>query len=61
MKHGANVKVLQDILGHEDLRTTIMIYGAMATSEVLEAHDQIDYLPAENDSEAEPPVIDFWI
>lgn len=45
LKQGENIKTVQEILGHEDSRTTIMAYGAMATREVMEAHDRIDYLP----------------
>lgn len=48
LKHGANLKTVQEILGHEDSRTTAMIYGAMAGSDVLEAHDRINFLPAES-------------
>jgi site-specific recombinase XerD len=45
LKNGSNPKVLQEILGHSDVRTTLMIYGAMADREVLAAHEEIEFLP----------------
>lgn len=49
IQRGANPKELQEILGHEDVRTTLMFYAIYYEDEVHRRHDEVSWLPPEGE------------
>lgn len=47
LKRGANLAQVSQILGHRDVRVTVMFYGTFADVELKAAHDRYGWLPDE--------------
>jgi site-specific recombinase XerD len=49
IQRGANPRELQEILGHEDVRTTLAFYLIYYENEVHRRHDEVSWLPPEGE------------